>query len=319
MKESNLVECRDDVGRPQGEIAHTLEVGTPSSQIVINWHVTEACNYRCGYCYAAWAKADGGELIRDAASTKVLLECLFAYFAKRGGDLRPRLNFAGGEPLLQKERLLSAMRLARCIGFDVSLISNGSRLDMPYMAELAPELSVLGLSIDSIQPEVLAAIGRQDQRGRQLDFNMLAQCVEWARRLNPAMMLKVNTVVSAKNSCEDMTTAIQQFAPHRWKVLRVLPVVNRDLAVTDAQFRSFVARHRSLADVMVVEDNDDMHGSYIMVDPTGRFFQNRLGKFGYDYSPSILQVGAGEAFSRIGWSALKFDGRYAKASSKAAS
>lgn len=317
MNELNLIECGDDVGRLEGAIPQTLPDGTASSQIVINWHMTEACNYRCGYCYAAWAKADGVELIRDAASTKALLESLFAHFAGRGGPT-PRLNFAGGEPLLQKERLLSAMRLARRIGFDVSLISNGSRLDMRYIAALAPELTMLGLSIDSIQPTVLAAVGRQDQRGRQLDFKLLAQCVELARHINPKLLLKVNTVVSSENWHEDMNAVVQQLTPHRWKVLRVLPVVNRDMAVTDAQFRSFVARHRSLEGVMVVEDNDDMQGSYIMVDPAGRFFQNRPGEFGYDYSPSILKVGAGEAFSRIGWSALKFEGRYAKASSRVA-
>lgn len=24
------------------------------SELVINWHITEACNYRCRYCYAHW-------------------------------------------------------------------------------------------------------------------------------------------------------------------------------------------------------------------------------------------------------------------------
>ncbi len=27
--------------------------------IVINWHVTEACNYHCGYCYAKCVGAGG--------------------------------------------------------------------------------------------------------------------------------------------------------------------------------------------------------------------------------------------------------------------
>ena len=92
----------------------------------------------------------------------------------------------------------------------------------------------------------------------------------------------------------------------------MLPVINRDLEVSNQQFRSFVERHASLKDVMVVEDNNVMVGSYIMVDPTGRFFQNRSGTSGYDYSPLILNVGAEEAFSLIGWSSLKFDRRYAR-------
>lgn len=41
--------------------------------IVINWHVTEACNYHCGYCYAKWQRVDRTDLIRDAAATEALL------------------------------------------------------------------------------------------------------------------------------------------------------------------------------------------------------------------------------------------------------
>lgn len=38
---------------------------TVVSPIVINWHVTEACNFRCCYCYAKWQQLDSRELIRD--------------------------------------------------------------------------------------------------------------------------------------------------------------------------------------------------------------------------------------------------------------
>ena len=96
-------------------------------------------------------------------------------------------------------------------------------------------------------------------------------------------------------------------------MLRALPVVSRALEVSDAQFGAFVERHRALSSVMVVEDHADMEGSYIMVDPLGRFFQNRPGAFGYDYSPPILEAGAGRAFAQIGWSALKFARRYTPA------
>lgn len=283
------------------------------SPVVINWHVTEACNYRCGYCYAKWQRPDGRDLIRDPAATKALLQSLHGHFGSAEGGSRPRLNFAGGEPLLYADRVSSAMRLARSIGFDVSLISNGSRLSARVVADLAPGLSLLGLSIDAAAPAVLGAIGRQDRRGQQLDLGLLARHVALARHINPALALKVNTVVSSANWREDLSAVIGSLAPQRWKVLRMLPVVNRDLEASDAQFRAFVERHASLRGVMSVEDNDDMVGSYIMVDPAGRFFQNRSGASGYDYSPPILAVGAAQAFSRIGWSALKFDDRYARA------
>lgn len=282
------------------------------SPIVINWHVTESCNYQCSYCYAKWQRLDRKDLIRDPAATTALLQSLHAHFASAESGSRPRLNFAGGEPLLHGSRLISAMRLARSIGFDVSIITNGSRLNERVVADLAPELSLLGMSMDALAPAVLAAIGRQDRHARQLDLDALARHVAQARRINPALMLKINTVVCSANWREDLSGVISELAPARWKVLRMLPVVNRDLDVSDMQFRAFVDRHSSLENVMSVEDKDDMVGSYVMVDPSGRFFQNRACASGYDYSPPILEVGVGHAFARIGWSALKFDGRYAR-------
>jgi len=282
------------------------------SPVVINWHVTEACNYHCSYCYAKWQRPDRADLIRDLGATTALLHSLHSHFGPVAGGPRPRLNFAGGEPLLHADRVVSAMRLARSIGFDVSIITNGSRLNERAVADLAPELSLLGLSIDAVVPAVLAAIGRQDRRTRQLDLGTLSRHVARARRINPALALKINTVVCSANWQEDLSGVISDLAPQRWKVLRMLPVASWDLEASEMQFRAFVERHSSLKGVMSVEDNDDMVGSYIMVDPTGRFFQNRSGASGYDYSPPILDVGAADAFSRIGWSALKFDGRYAR-------
>lgn len=61
---------------------------------------------------------------------------------------------------------------------------------------------------------------------------------------------------------------------------------------------------------MCVENNDDMVGSHVMVDPHGRFFQGRVNGHGYDYSPSILTAGAAAAFAQISWPARKFASRH---------
>lgn len=278
--------------------------------IVINWHVTEACNFTCQYCYAKWQKPHRRDLIRDKAATKALLDSLYLRFHSELAKTRPRLNFAGGEPLLHASLLLEAARYARSIGFDVSLITNGSRLDESLTADLAPTLSMLGLSIDSAAPEVQAAIGRSDRRGRCLDLDMLAEQVHLAKRVNPTLTIKINTVVCSANWEDDLSSLIRRFAPQRWKVLRMLPAVGGDLEATDSQFQAYVARHSALSNLMTVEDNGDMQGSYIMIDPTGRFFQNRPDAQGYDYSAPILEAGAEKAFTQIGWSAVKFERRY---------
>jgi radical S-adenosyl methionine domain-containing protein 2 len=294
-----------------------LSNGANHHPIVINWHVTEACNFHCRYCYAEWQPSDETDLIDDPGKTRALLESLYSAFGQMMPS-RPRLNFAGGEPLLKERHVLPTMRLARRIGFDVSLITNGSRLDQRLTAALAPEISLLGLSIDAERPEVLSKIGRQDSRRLQVDLSVLAQHVAQARRINPDLQVKVNTVVCSANAGEDLTAVIRTISPHRWKVLRMLPAVRHVLQVSDDAFRAFMDRHESLSSLMTVEDNDDMVGSYIMIEPTGRFFQNRSDGPGYDYSPPICEVGARAAFDRIGWSSIKFNGRYHRPQIKAA-
>lgn len=277
---------------------------------VINWHVTEACNYRCRNCYAKWEEPDEPELIRDPSASAALIQALFAGFAQTGACRPPRLNFAGGEPLLHAGRVVRAMEVARDVGFDVSLICNGSRLDDGVATRMAPHLSMLGVSVDAAAPAVNALIGRADQRGEQLDLGRLVDCISRMRRINPSMTLKVNTVVNDANWQEDLRPLIEALSPSRWKVLRMLPVVTDRLAPSDAQFNAFVDRHRALGAIMNVEDNDDMVESYIMVDPHGRFFQNRPHGRGYAYSLPILTVGARAAFEQIRWSVRKFESRY---------
>lgn len=289
-----------------------------ASSVVINWHVTEACNFRCRYCYAKWQQPDGSELIRDPRKTEELFRVLYSGFADPTASISPRLNFAGGEPLLQPSRVAVAMEKARELGFGVSLITNGSRLTVDVAERIAPHLSILGISIDATTSVANERIGRLDGRGAHLDLPGLIDRIALMRRINPAMTLKVNSVVNEENWQENLNPLISGLAPARWKVLRMLPAVTDELAVSDAQFRAFVKRHRALGDIMCVEDNDDMVQSYIMVDPHGRFFQNRVAGAGYDYSPPIIDVGARIAFERMKWSAEKFASRYPRISVPAA-
>jgi radical S-adenosyl methionine domain-containing protein 2 len=291
-------------------------------QLVINWHVTEACNYSCRYCYAHWDQHGcERELIHDKDRTRRMLMQLAAFFSpvNETNPLRRemrwdsvRLNLAGGEPLLYRQRAIDVVNMARDLGFDVSMITNGSHFDRGSLETLAPKLCLLGVSLDSAQAINNRAIGRVDRQGRILEPSVLLEVVGKARRLNPSMRLKINTVVNALNCHEDMSAMIRQLRPERWKVLRMLPVVTNDLAVTDSQFNDYVKRHRALEEIMCVEDSNSLAESYIMIDPHGCFFQNSMadGQGGYQYSRPILQAGARGSFSDLRFSAKKFLTRY---------
>ena len=291
-------------------------------QLVINWHVNEACNYRCAYCYAKWSDQKATrDLVRNDKVTEALLRELWSFFAPSNhsnplrADLswkRVRLNFAGGEPLLHIPSLLHAIRIAHDVGFDVSIITNGSRLDQKTLYAMAPQLEWLGLSIDAVDAPTNNAIGRVDRRGRLLDLSALSSAISRVRLMSPSMKLKINTVVSGANYAADLTPMLDELQPEKWKILRVLPMVTDAGVVSDEEFARFVKHHSPYKSIMRVEDNFDMLQTYLMIDPKGRFFQNHpdAKHAGYLYSPAILESGAAAAFSNIALSARGFASRY---------
>jgi len=296
-------------------------------QLVINWHITEVCNYHCEYCYAKWhQKDDLRELIHNPEKSSLLLKKLYEYF-QPNNPLNPlskhlswnsvRLNIAGGEPTLYKEKLLYILKEAKDAGFETSIISNGSQFsDLDFVSSLSNTVSLLGVSIDSIHPEVNRIIGREDRKTKQLDMSTLTKALLLAREVNPDITIKLNSVINHSNYLSDMNTMIEGLQPDKWKVLRMLPVISDALMVSDEEFDVFIKRHASVSKFMVVEDNKDMTESYIMLDPLGRFFQNSPENKDntYSYSSSILSATVDDAFQAINFSAEKFLGRYSKGS-----
>ena len=292
------------------------------SELVINWHITEACNYGCQYCYSTWKKQKGArDVVKDMQASRNLIREVYEFF-RPGNTKNPlyskmqwqsvRLNFAGGEPLLYARQMPELVRYAHEMGFNTSLITNGSHLTGPLLDELAPYLSWLGLSLDSVNAEVNQLIGRSDRRGTQLDVVSLARNTQAVRAENPNFKLKVNTVVNAANASEDFSGLIQELSPEKWKILRMLPVVNSNLEIDDRMFAEFVIRHKAFHKISRVEDNSEMLESYIMIDPLGRFYQNGQDtrKNGYQYSPPILAEGALTAFSGMRFSTDRYAARY---------
>jgi radical S-adenosyl methionine domain-containing protein 2 len=221
-----------------------------------------------------------------------------------------RLSIAGGEPTLLKERLDFVISKAKQLGFKVSLITNGSLLDAQRITAIAPHLSCLGISLDSSNMSTNRLIGRVSKNGDVNPIDNIVKAIKLAREVNPAISIKINTVVNALNMHEDMSDLISLINPDRWKVMRVLPIITDALSITAYNYRGFVTRHAALSSVMSIEDNQDMVDSYIMIDPLGRFFQNSLGGSAYLYSSPIQEVGIAAAFAQTGFSPQKFAKRY---------
>lgn len=284
------------------------------NQLVINYHITEKCNYDCHYCYAKWAKPN--ELHRDLHQMKAVLAKLADYFLG-SNPIRAqlkyesvRLNFAGGEPVLLKERFIEALDYAKELGFETSLITNGHLLTDDFISNHGSKFQMLGISYDAISENVQKQVGRVTRTGAILTAERLQNIFQQMRQFAPNTALKINTVVNQYNTEENLTALMEVLLPNKWKVLRVLPVFKSIAAITDEQFSAFVERHRSANSFMSVENNDSMTGSYLMISPDGSFFQNGDQFGGYIKSRSLVTTPIGIALAETGFDPVKFANRY---------
>ncbi|MGY3945147.1 viperin family antiviral radical SAM protein [Aeromonas tecta] len=284
------------------------------NQLVINYHITEKCNYDCHYCYAKWAMPN--ELHRNLDDMKQVLAKLADYFFSPNPIQDKlqyqsvRLNFAGGEPLLLKQRFVEALDYAIELGLKTSIITNGHLISDQFIAEHSHKLQLLGISYDTCHLEGQQQIGRLTTSGNVLSAERLQSIFQQVKSHSPATKLKINTVVNLFNVDEDFTALISTLKPNKWKVLRVLPVFDSIQAISDQQFASFVARHQALSQVMSVENNDSMTNSYLMLSPDGAFFQNRSKTHGYFKSPPLLTTPIDQSLAETGFDAIKFSQRY---------
>jgi len=110
-----------------------------------------------------------------------------------------------------------------------------------------------------------------------------------------------------------MSEFVRQVRPERWKIFQVLAIKGQndglveDLLISTEQFQIFIKRHQFLESEgvkLVAETNQLMQGSYVMIDPLGRFFSDAKGY--HEYSQPILQVGVDVALSQVQWYKDKF-------------
>ena len=278
----------------------------------INFHLWKPCNMKCRFCFATFRDVrqevlPKGHLPREG--------CLAVVDALAGAGF-DKINFAGGEPTLCPW-LLDLIRRAKELALTTSIVTNGSRITPEWLDQVGNCLDWAAVSVDTVDPEKLESTGRTTRDGPLSEDDYL--CVIDLLK-DRGIRLKINTVVSRSNCEEDLTGFIARARPERWKLLQVLPVIGQndgmvdDQLVTPEEFAAYVSRNRRVEDLgvaMVPEDNGLMTGSYVMVDPAGRFFDNTAGA--HTYSRPINEIGVDAALQEVSVDAGKFflrDGLY---------
>ena len=267
----------------------------------INLHLTQKCNYRCKFCFAHFTD------VRSSLSTDERKQLIIAICNRPEIE---KINFVGGEPTLIAE-LSDLLDLAHTFGKIISLTTNGSLITPDWIQKNASILDILTLSIDSDSELTKKLSGRCDRNGRVMDnmhyYRLAKACKECG------IELKVNTVVSRFNADERLTDLINNLEPIRWKVFQALTVKGEnsdkstDFSVCNSAFQSYIKRNREHLNCkteMIVEDNQLMMGSYLMVNPEGCFFDNTKGY--YTISKPINKVGYEVAIKQVSPDFRKF-------------
>lgn len=79
-------------------------------ELVVNWHITEACNYKCDYCFAKWNRNDK-DIIHSEWKIDALLrqiENIRHLLNQKSSTIffeTIRLNLVGGETFLYEKQL----------------------------------------------------------------------------------------------------------------------------------------------------------------------------------------------------------------------
>ena len=287
-----------------------MNVKTPIPSV--NFHLWKPCNMKCGFCFATFQDIGQdtlpqGHLPRED-SLAVVEALALAGFHK--------INFAGGEPTLCPW-LPDLIRRARELKLTTSIVTNGSRVTREWMDRVEGCLDWVAVSIDTVDPEKMRRMGRTTRNGPLSETDYL-RIMDMLRQ--SGVRLKINTVVTRNNHEENLAAFIVKARPERWKLLQVLPVGGQNdglidhFTITEEEFARYVARNRyveSMGIAVVPESNDLMTGSYVMVDPAGRFFDNVTGT--HVYSRPINQVGVDAALRDVSVDPDKFrlrDGLY---------
>ena len=274
----------------------------------VNFHLWKPCNMKCRFCFATFQDV-GQEYLPHGHLPRKESLAVVEMLARAGFD---KVNFAGGEPILCPW-LPDLIRRARELGVTTSIVTNGSFVTPEWVDRIEGCLDWAAVSIDTVDPGKLNRMGRTTRTGPMNEADYL-RVMDMLRQ--HGIRLKINTVVTRINCNEELAGFIARARPERWKLLQVLPVRGQNdglvdnLVITSEEFARYVERNRyveSRGIVVVPESNDLMTGSYVMVDPAGRFFDNVAGT--HVYSRPISQVGVDAALREVSIDTDKFGWR----------
>ena len=273
---------------------------------VVNYHITNRCNYHCTYCFGKF----NGQKDPTLDDAKKIVDNIALYFAQNN-IADGRINFAGGEPALY-EHLDELIDYTSSLGIQVSIVTNGSLLTLERIRSWQGKVSYIGFSIDSIDCDTNLTIGRCCRN----KIMSLSQWSKLAKAIHDCNIdLKINTVVSRLNLDEELSELYRALSPMKIKLfqMHLIDGINdqaKPYEITEREFESFCKRHKAFESVMVAEPCGSMENSYLMVNPEGEFQLNNNGI--YQTFGNLNTTSLSEILKTVPLDSEKFSSRYVK-------
>ena len=272
---------------------------------VVNLHFTNKCNNHCRFCHSNFMDS----IDRKGLDSRDWMKIITL--------LRPfcsRINFAGGEPLIEKRLLNDLLNHNKDLGLISTLITNGDLLDESWLEVHGHLISAIGVSCDSSNEGVQFKLGRG--LGNHVENTLRKfQIINEFNSRGGNILIKLNTVVTRLNYEEDMTEFVRSAGVDRWKCFQLLEIMGENseqyssLRIDESEFGHFIGINKKVSKSgikVVFENRHELIDTYVMVNPEGRFFSNKGNM--YRRSDPILSVGIEKALEQIGFKQTNLDG-----------
>lgn len=232
--------------------------------------LTDRCDLRCRYCLPAGFK---GFEPSSAWLSPAEIERVVAAFAAAGVR---RVRLTGGEPLTRRDVVDIAARIAALPGIDdLSLTTNGTRLEQLASPLRRAGVRRLNVSVDSLHPERFASI-----TGRAALPRVLAGLD--AARNEGFAPIKVN-MVSLAGINEDEAEAMVEYCIERDFVLRLIEPMPVGAGGRAASPGNLTAIRRSL------QARFDLVDGVVPGGGPARYLRSRDGRFSLGFITPLSQ------------------------------
>lgn len=226
---------------------------------IFNLHFTDFCNYNCHFCYAKKERK-----ILSLKQIQIIVDNIAEYFSKMN-ITDGRINIAGGEPTTC-DYLQDIIDYIISRHIQASIITNGSLLTEKFVWANKGKLSMIGISIDSINAETNIKLGRCSGK-KTFEYNQLCTICKCIKE--QSIPLKINIVVSKINQNEDIKKLIDDVKPDRFKILQMLPTTSFSAqnAISNEEFNAYIQKYNAYT--FVKENSQNIQKAYMIIDSLG--------------------------------------------------